>query len=334
MTSDCVEISCPSCAFNRTVPLRNLPSKPVMAKCPKCGNSFSFDRHVGMSDTSALSPEMTPAPGGNDESVKRVPDGSGVQISEKNCSMSESSGRKDSTAIRNYYICRQGKQTGPFEESEVLWQVTAGLLSPDDLCWRDGMADWASIDSVFDVPWKKSSPTAATRANVADNSPLFLYIPVSRLILMSIVSFSIYEAYWIYKNWRYVKERENLTFRPFWRGWFGIFYCHSLLRRIHEDKEARSVQMPSFSASGLASGWVVLVILGNLVSRAPSSSASVVSAFIPSFLCLVPVQSYINVVTERRNPGLPYYRWSSGHIVCLLIGIIIWTLLLIGLWTE
>ena len=333
MTSDSIEITCPSCGFKRTVPLSNLPSKPVKATCPKCGNSFSFDRHVGMSDTPEESPETKPAPGENNVSVGKLPDGPGVQISEKNCSMSETSGRKDSTAIRNYYISRQGKQAGPFEKSEVLWQFTAGFLSPDDLCRRDGMADWESIGTVFDVPGKKSSPTAA-HANVADNSLLFLYVPVSRLILLSIVSFSIYEAYWVYKNWRYVKERDNLTMRPFWRGWFGIFYCHSLLRRIHEDKEARSVLMPSFSPSGLASGWVVLVILGNLVSRAPSTSASVVSAFIPSFLCLVPVQSYINDVTEHRNPGLPYYRWSSGHIVCLVIGIIIWALLLIGLCTE
>ncbi|OGR30376.1 MAG: hypothetical protein A2005_02880 [Desulfuromonadales bacterium GWC2_61_20] len=48
LTSDRVEVSCPTCAFSRSVPRRNLPAKPVRATCPKCGDSFSFDRHVEM----------------------------------------------------------------------------------------------------------------------------------------------------------------------------------------------------------------------------------------------------------------------------------------------
>jgi hypothetical protein len=165
-------------------------------------------------------------------------------------------------------------------------------------------------------------------------TPLFLRVPVARLIILSIVSFSLYEAYWIYKNWRYIKERDRLDIRPFWRGFFGIFFCHSLLRRIHEDQEARAVQVPTFSPGGLATGWVVLIIVGNLISRAPGLAASVISAFIPSFLCLVPVQNYINAVEEKRNPGQGFYGWSAGHIVCLVFGLIMWALILIVLPSE
>ena len=145
---------------------------------------------------------------------------------------------------------------------------------------------------------------------------------------------SLYEAYWIYKNWRYIRERDGLNISPFWRGFFGIFFCHSLLRRIHEDQEARAYQQPAFSPGSLATGWVVLLIVANAISRAPSIAASIVSAFIPSFLCLAPVQNYINAVTEKRNPTQKAYGWSSGHIVCLVFGIIVWALLLIGLGSE
>jgi hypothetical protein len=132
------------------------------------------------------------------------------------------------------------------------------------------MADWQPIVTVLNVESLKSSPppiSAMPAHAVEQATPLFLYIPVSRLIFMSIVSFSVYEVYWIYKNWRYVKERDNLDISPFWRGWFGIFYCHSLLRRIHEDKEARSLQMPLFSPNGLATGWVLLTIVSYLYGR-------------------------------------------------------------------
>ena len=165
-------------------------------------------------------------------------------------------------------------------------------------------------------------------------TPLFLRIPVWRLILLSILSFGVYEYYWIYKNWRYIEERDQLGIRPFWRGVFSIFFCHSLLRRIHEDKEARSIQSPTFSPGGLATGWVIFIIVANLVGRAPGIAASIISGLIPSFLFLVPVQNYINSIEEKHTPGQPFYGWSSGHIVCLVIGIIIWVLLLIGLGSE
>lgn len=166
------------------------------------------------------------------------------------------------------------------------------------------------------------------------DKPLFLNISPARLILLSIASMSLYEAYWIYKNWRYIKERDGLNIRPFWRGIFGIFYCHSLLRRIHEDKDACAVQKPTFSARGLATGWVILLIFANIVGRAPSIEASIIAAFFPSFLCLVPVQNYINSVTERRNPSIKMYGWSLGHFVCLVFGLIIWAVLLIGIGAE
>jgi hypothetical protein len=43
--------------------------------------------------------------------------------------------------MSNYFIAKDGKPTGPFDESEVLRQVAAGALSADDLCWREGMGN-------------------------------------------------------------------------------------------------------------------------------------------------------------------------------------------------
>lgn len=239
--------------------------------------------------------------------------------------------------MNNYHIAKDGKQTGPFEEAEVLRQIAAGVISPNDLCWREGMAEWQPIATVLNVasqtPYPPPIPGTSPHAG-AQSGPLFLHISVGRLILMSILSFSLYEAYWIYKNWSYVKERDHLDIRPFWRGIFGVFFCHSLLRRIHEDREARQVTAPSFSPGALATGWVILIIFANLLTRAPGIAATIVSAFIPSFLCLVPVQNYVNTVSKQRNLGQPYHGWSSGHIVCLVLGVIIWGILLFALSAE
>ncbi len=168
-------------------------------------------------------------------------------------------------------------------------------------------------------------------ASVKSSATLFLHIPVARLVLLSIASFSLYDAYWVYKNWWFIKERKGLDIQPFWRGVFGVFFCHSLLKEIHSDPEARALVEPSFSPGGLATVWVILIILGNLIGWAPGATASIIGALLPSFLCLVPIQNYVNSVAERRSPGGRFYPWSSGHIVCVLWGAIGWGLVLFAL---
>lgn len=158
--------------------------------------------------------------------------------------------------------------------------------------------------------------------------PMFLYIPVARLILLSIMSCGLYEAYWIYKNWRFFKERDGLNISPFWHGIFGVFFCHGLLKNIRNDNEASKIEQPSFSPCGLATGWVILVILANSISGAPGAAASVVAFVMPSYLFLLPVQRYINSLNQKLVPSVPYYEWSSGHIVCLLFGVIVWSVTL------
>lgn len=247
--------------------------------------------------------------------------------------------------MSSYFVARNGVQSGPFDEAEVQRQVRAGALSPKDYCWREDMVGWRPIAEVVDLragvstppplpPEMMASAPAPGPHISAPATPLFLYIPTHRLIWMSIVSFGIYEAYWIYRNWSYIKERDHLDIRPFWRGFFGLFYCHSLLRRMYLDPEARTFQMPTFSPSSLATWWLVLRIVSNVIGRFPTSGPSMVAAFIPSFLCLTPVQQYVNDVTAKRNPGMAYYRWSWGHIACLVPGLLIWAALIMTLGAD
>lgn len=58
--SNCIEITCPSCTFSRTVSLDKLPPKAMTATCPKCKTSFPFDLHVEAPIPQAeVSPLMT-----------------------------------------------------------------------------------------------------------------------------------------------------------------------------------------------------------------------------------------------------------------------------------
>jgi hypothetical protein len=51
------------------------------------------------------------------------------------------------------YIAKNGKQTGPFSEEQVRGMVAGGLVSADDLAWREGdAAYWKSIRNVLGLP--------------------------------------------------------------------------------------------------------------------------------------------------------------------------------------
>ncbi len=160
---------------------------------------------------------------------------------------------------------------------------------------------------------------------------MFLFIPMRRLVVMSILSAGIYQVYWMYKNWNYLKQRGYSGIRPFWRGIFGVFFCHDLLMTIHTDFEANKILKAKFAWSGLAWGWVLLMVVAGLLHTYhiyfPSSAVQLIGFFaqLPAFLFLVPVQQYVNNVNLAANqPACRYHGWSVGHIVCLAIGLIAW----------
>ena len=153
---------------------------------------------------------------------------------------------------------------------------------------------------------------------------------------MSLVTLGLYEVYWIYRNWRFLKERDNLQIQPFWRAVFGIFFIKSLLTAIKNDTAANTIFPATFSPGALATGWIILVLLGALSQRSPDPVVNIFGLIIsaPSFAFLLPAQKYINRVNESLPIRPSYYRWSAGHIVLLVIGIAVWLLTLVNLHSR
>ena len=150
---------------------------------------------------------------------------------------------------------------------------------------------------------------------------------------MNIATLGLYQVYWIYRNWRFFKERDGLSIQPFWRGVFGVFFFNSLLNNIKNDAAASRILPASFSPGGLAAGWIILVILGNLLGRAPAGGANIFGIIlsVSAVFCVLPVQQYVNSLNESLPVRPAFYGWSTGHIVCLIVGIILWLLVLVGL---
>jgi hypothetical protein len=235
----------------------------------------------------------------------------------------------------------KSKGVCPFCRSEIdevdQIQVCPSCHTPHHIdCWKENLGCTVygcvnapveeekisvSLSDTLSEDQELSISINTNRAVEVPNKPIFLYIPLSRLVWMSIFSLGLYEAYWIYKNWLYLKERDHLKILPFWRGVYGIFYCHGIMKAIQNDWQTNKYEHPGFSAGGLATGWIILTLLGASLSKA---GVGIIGLLIlsPTFLFFIPIQKYINRVNERLNP-LPFYSpWSGGHIICLIVGIV------------
>ena len=158
------------------------------------------------------------------------------------------------------------------------------------------------------------------------NDSMLFYIPVSRLVIMSILSVGLYPTYWMYKNWKIIKSQEKSEILPFWRGAFGIFFIHNLFEVMLYNYESKSTHKAKFSSSDLATGYILLfvvAIIGYFVSSylKISEILYVGSTLLQlKFLFFLPVQNYVNKVNESIEPRPKYNKWSIGHIVCLIYG--------------
>ncbi len=62
--------------------------------------------------------------------------------------------------------------------------------------------------------------------------PKFFIVAPSKLAVMSIATFGLYEIYWAYKNWQAIKEADDSNIMPFWRAVFAIFFAYRLFQRM------------------------------------------------------------------------------------------------------
>jgi len=151
---------------------------------------------------------------------------------------------------------------------------------------------------------------ASDPENGAAKTPFFA-VSLTKLAVMSVCTVGLYEFYWFYRNWRLIKEREGSTILPFWRAFFGFFFCYQCFDRVRSHAE--DVELPtSLSAGWMTATWIMLTLSWKL--HDPYSLLSFL-AFVP----LLPVQSLANrvnsieVPTHNRNSRLT--GWNIAVVV-------------------
>ena len=150
-------------------------------------------------------------------------------------------------------------------------------------------------------------------------------LSVNNFIILFFLTMGLYGVWWMYKSWRYFREKENLDIMPAMRAIFAIFFLYGLFERIQDLALSRGYTK-RYSSSALFVGFVAL----NLLAQLPDPMW-VISTL--AFLCLIPPFKAFNFAMTRSDDFRAFEKenFNQRQIMLVVIGTFLWFLVIIGL---
>lgn len=169
----------------------------------------------------------------------------------------------------------------------------------------------------------ESENNKVNRHKSPESSDGFYAVSNTKLVMLSVLTFGLYEVYWSYKQWQFVKKEKDLKVTPWARGLFCTLYAYSLFKHIFGlAKEAGDKSSPS-------AGWLAIAYF-ILVSMSRLSGWGWIISF-GSVLTLIPAQNRINLLWSKKHPDettVTSFSWKE--VIVMIIGSIILLLTLLG----
>jgi hypothetical protein len=156
--------------------------------------------------------------------------------------------------------------------------------------------------------------------------PARVVIKPAYFVIFSVLTFGLYEIWWIYKCWRFFREKENLDIAPAARALFSIFFLKQLCDKIADYCHEKEIDV-SFNSTNVLVAYILL----NLTARLPQ----------PLWLIsLLSVAPFINVVKAFNNyftgneEGDGQEVLSGRRIVMLIFGCLFWVLVIASFFVD
>jgi hypothetical protein len=153
-------------------------------------------------------------------------------------------------------------------------------------------------------------------------------ISLNKFIFLSIISFGTYEIWWIYKSWKFFKQKDELDINPIARAFFAIIFFNSLLNEIldyAQEKKYSGCYSPSFLFFGF--------LTSNLLARLPEPFWLISTL---SFIFLIPPFKALNFakLNSTEFTVVEESKFSTRQIILIVIGAIFWGLVILGMNFE
>lgn len=125
-----------------------------------------------------------------------------------------------------------------------------------------------------------------------------------KFILLSIITLTLYQYYWFYRCWKYVKDEEESNILPFWRAFFSRIWFYPLFIRIYDGQKAWL-------------GWILFILYFSGVFFGNADNFLV---FIPlfDFIYTIPMVIKINSLGSNKQSNT-YNRFGFFHIFSSII---------------
>ena len=137
-------------------------------------------------------------------------------------------------------------------------------------------------------------------------------LPIWKFILLSMVTFGLYELYWFYKTWKFLKERNNLNISPFWRSVFSPLFAGSNAEHVLKLAKEKNYQN-QYSPTIIGLSYIIL----DVSLRLPDPYW-LISYF--TFLPMIPIVEAMNFYWLKENPNLPLKNFSWWQIILIIFG--------------
>ncbi len=73
--------------------------------------------------------------------------------------------------MSQWYYGKDGQQQGPVDAETIKGLLASGQLSPGDLAWKEGMANWAAISTIGELAGEMGVSAQPSAASVAPAAP-------------------------------------------------------------------------------------------------------------------------------------------------------------------
>jgi hypothetical protein len=247
--------------------------------------------------------------------------------------------------MKEWFYSQFGQTKGPVSLEEVVRLMEKQDLELDSYV-TDGMdKPWKKIKDIPVILDKlhepKHLPTAAEiPANFMSEGGevrignVYFFIPLQRLVLMTIASFGLYQLYWMYKQWQYCDRKHRSAYEIWSRGGMAwLIFPWTIFQKIQYDTELNAVERADFSGVGLfwlwaGAGMAIYLVVSSMDNLFGKSDLFYYGLGSLDVLVLLPIQRYINRVNAKL--GNTYEKPGLGHYLCLGIGIFVIASTIIG----
>ncbi|MEM9025132.1 MAG: DUF4234 domain-containing protein, partial [Bacteroidota bacterium] len=100
--------------------------------------------------------------------------------------------------------------------------------------------------------------------DVALEEKRYALVSVPQFIVLSVMTFGLYELWWMYKAFRYFKQRDQSDILPFWRAVFAVLFVYGLFQRVLVLAREDDYQH-SYDPGWLTTGWIILSYSANIL---------------------------------------------------------------------